>query len=81
MKSIFCFVATLILFTHFSKTDEISQWRGPNRNGIYQESNLLKSWPESGPDLLWSLEGIGEGYSSVTIKKKYDLCYRQKGQY
>lgn len=40
------------------------QWRGENRDGIYQGTNLMKEWPENGPALLWSVENIGEGYSS-----------------
>jgi len=31
------------------------------------ERGLLKRWPEGGPDLLWFAEGLGEGYSTVTI--------------
>ncbi|MBN2773140.1 MAG: PQQ-like beta-propeller repeat protein [Prolixibacteraceae bacterium] len=47
--------------------NESSQWRGPNRNGIYNESNLLKEWPENGPELLWSFEGLGYGHGSVAV--------------
>ena len=46
---------------------EIVQFRGPDRNGIYQETNLLKSWPAEGPALLWKAEKIGNGYSSPII--------------
>lgn len=46
---------------------EISQWRGPDRNGTYQETNLLAEWPEEGPALVWSTEGLGNGYGSVTV--------------
>ena len=45
----------------------ISQFRGPARNGIYQEFNLLKSWPAEGPAMLWKAEGIGNGYSSPIV--------------
>jgi len=31
---------------------QIYQFRGPNRDGIFRESNLLKEWPEGGPELL-----------------------------
>ena len=51
----------------FSESQNISQWRGPNRDGIYPEKNLLKSWPEAGPKLLWLSEGIGNGYASPVI--------------
>ena len=42
-------------------------WRGPGRSGIYNETGLLKSWPEAGPSLIWEADGIGMGYSSATV--------------
>ncbi len=49
---------------------DISQWRGPNRNGIYNETGLLKKWPETGPEMLWSFEGLGYGHSSAAVTGK-----------
>jgi outer membrane protein assembly factor BamB len=46
-----------------------SQWRGPQRNGIYPEKGLLKKWPEKGPELLWSFEGLGAGHGSAGFSK------------
>ena len=46
---------------------QVYQWRGPNREGIYPEKDLLKSWPASGPQLLWSVDMLGTGYSSPVI--------------
>lgn len=46
---------------------QIYDWRGPDRTGIYNETGLLKKWPAGGPELLWEIEDIGFGYSSVTI--------------
>ena len=43
------------------------QWRGPNRDAISQEVGLLDSWPEEGPPLAWKAEGLGGGFSSVSI--------------
>ena len=45
----------------------ISQWSGPQRNGIYPDTALLASWPEEGPVKIWSVDGIGKGYSSAAI--------------
>ncbi len=42
-------------------------YRGPDRNGIYPAEDLLKKWPEGGPEMLWKYEGLGEAWSSVTI--------------
>jgi len=50
---------------------QIYQFRGPNRDGKFPETNLLKEWPESGPELLVEYEGIGEGWSSVVSDGKY----------
>ncbi|MFT5528098.1 MAG: outer membrane protein assembly factor BamB [Pirellulaceae bacterium] len=48
-------------------TSDWPQWRGPNRDGASAEKNLLKSWPESGPELGWQIKGLGRGYSSVVV--------------
>ena len=44
-----------------------SQWRGENRDGIYNETGLLKEWAANGPQLLWYIEGLGDGYTSPAI--------------
>jgi outer membrane protein assembly factor BamB len=67
-KNIFCLIAVTLLFSCKEST-EISQWRGPDRDGKYPDTNLLKQWPEGGPDLLWSFEGLGEGHGNVGIGK------------
>lgn len=43
------------------------QFRGPNRDNKSTETGLLKEWPSNGPELAWSVRGLGEGYSSVAI--------------
>jgi len=43
------------------------QFRGPNRDGKSAETGLLTSWPEGGPRLLATFEGVGEGFSSPTV--------------
>ncbi len=43
------------------------QWRGPNRDGISQETGLLKEWPKEGPKLLWHQKEIGSGYSTPAV--------------
>jgi outer membrane protein assembly factor BamB len=48
-------------------SQDISQWRGPNRDGIYNEKNLLKLWPEAGPKLIWSNDQIGNGFGSPVV--------------
>lgn len=37
------------------------QYLGPERNGTSPQENLLRSWPENGPEVLWAVE-VGKGY-------------------
>jgi outer membrane protein assembly factor BamB len=48
-------------------SDDWPQFHGPGRDAICREEGLLQEWPESGPELLWTIEGLGRGYSSVSI--------------
>lgn len=43
------------------------QWRGPDRNGVSEETGLLKEWPEGGPELVRTVTGLGDGFSSPSI--------------
>ncbi|PLX21436.1 MAG: hypothetical protein C0599_07815 [Salinivirgaceae bacterium] len=65
-------ILSIVLFAGIScnKKSEINQWHGENRDGIYQETNLLKEWPDEGPEMLWLYEGIGNGYGSPTVTSK-----------
>ena len=56
----------LIIFI-LNANSQLYEWRGPERSGIYNEAGLLKEWPESGPELIWELDNLGDGYSSPTI--------------
>ena len=64
----FIFYLFLISVIFGIKTAEAqTQWRGPNRDGIYPEKHLLKEWPADGPKMLWSYEGLGTGQGSVVV--------------
>ena len=43
---------------------EATKWRGPQGNGIYPDINLLQSWPDEGPEILWHFDELGQGFSS-----------------
>ena len=43
------------------------QWRGPQRDGVSQETGLLKEWPKDGPKLLWQVKDVGTGYSTPAV--------------
>jgi outer membrane protein assembly factor BamB len=56
--------ALIILLSSSSENTKIYEWRGKDRTGIYQESNLLKSWPGEGPKEILTVENIGNGFVS-----------------
>ena len=62
-------IAVISLFSISGISQELVQWRGTDRNGIYNEKGLLKEWPAEGPKLNWSIDGLGQGFTSVTVLK------------
>jgi outer membrane protein assembly factor BamB len=48
--------------------DDWPQWRGPNRDGISKETGLMKTWPATGPKVIWRAT-LGSGYSSISISQ------------
>ena len=68
------FLMSILIQCNLQNTSlETAQWRGPDRYGIYPETNLLQEWPEDGPALLWEFNELGAGYSSVAIAD--DIVY------
>jgi outer membrane protein assembly factor BamB len=45
---------------------EWPQFRGLNRDGISSETGLLKTWPATGPKVVWRVP-VGDGYSSMAV--------------
>lgn len=60
-------IGWIVLFSCTKQNEISSEWRGPDRQGIFYETGLLDSWPEGGPEILWSFEGLGAGHSSPGI--------------
>ncbi len=54
----------LLLISFVSVSQEATRWRGPQGNGIYDETGLLKNWPATGPEIAWHFDDLGEGFSS-----------------
>jgi outer membrane protein assembly factor BamB len=69
-KSLYTKLIIALFLTGISFNNVLGQlfeWRGPGRTGIYNETGLLKKWPDGGPKLLWETAGMGDGYSSATV--------------
>jgi outer membrane protein assembly factor BamB len=63
----------LLLIAGTLSSQQTSGWRGPDRNGFYGETGLLREWPSDGPELLWETRDAGRGYSSPVIVN--DILY------
>lgn len=57
-------------FIQEAVSQDIVEWRGLNRSGIYAENGLLTEWPAEGPKLLWATENLPKGYSSACVTDK-----------
>ncbi|MBT4968115.1 MAG: PQQ-binding-like beta-propeller repeat protein, partial [Bacteroidetes bacterium] len=64
------FTLLAILLTIQLSAQSNAQWRGDNRDGIYNESGLLKQWPENGPELLWQYDLLGAGHASAAVTEE-----------
>ena len=58
---------SMLLVAGVATAADSPQFRGPNRDGKFAETGLMKAWPEGGPALIWKAEGIGFGYASVSV--------------
>lgn len=67
MKRIFFCLAATLFISFIADAQIINNWRGANRDGRYAETNLLKAWPDSGPEMLWSYESLGKGFTSAVV--------------
>ncbi len=76
----FLLIMSLITLIVNNVNSQALGWRGPSRSGIYNETGLLKSWPQNGPSLLWEITGFGTGFSSVTVTDDAIYITGKKGE-
>jgi outer membrane protein assembly factor BamB len=43
------------------------QYLGPNRNSTSSQKGILRTWPEKGPEVLWTVD-LGKGFGGPVIK-------------
>jgi outer membrane protein assembly factor BamB len=54
-----------------------TDYRGPNRDGRYEEAKVLTAWPSDGPKRLWR-EPIGGGYASFVVAEGVAFTIEQR---
>src|SRR3954467_12563501 len=67
MKSALASFSAVVLAGVTLAAADWPQWQGPDRTGVSKETGLLKQWPASGPAVVWSATGLGNGYGSMAV--------------
>ncbi|MBN1806681.1 MAG: PQQ-binding-like beta-propeller repeat protein [Sedimentisphaerales bacterium] len=68
MKTKVMLIAAIIIITaRGSVAADWPQYLGPDRNSISPEKGLLRSWPEKGPEVLWTVT-VGRGFGGPVVK-------------
>lgn len=57
-----------LLLAGATRADDWPQWRGPNRDGVWNETGILESFPPAGLKVLWRAP-VGWGYSSPVVAR------------
>jgi hypothetical protein len=70
----------LVTFTSIINAQDWSQYLGPKGNSTSDQKGILRSWPATGPEVLWKTDLAGRGYGGPVISKgKVYLLDRQDG--
>lgn len=76
MKTWWFYLPLIVLLVCITKANaqDWPQYLGPDRNSTSPQQNILRSWPETGPEILWTVEvGLGNGGPIVKDGRIYFL--------
>lgn len=70
MKSRTIFISVIVLFVCIANVyaQDWPQYLGPNRNSISDQKGILRTWPATGPEVLWTAN-VGIGYGGPVVKE------------
>jgi len=66
----FCVVLILLAAFSVGAENEQCDWpqfHGLRRDNLSDDTGLMKRWPDGGPQLIWKADGMGHGFSSVSV--------------
>lgn len=66
-KRVIVTIFLLVAFAACIYAQDWPQFLGPERNSTSPQKNILRSWPESGPEVLWTAN-TGNGYGGPMVK-------------
>jgi outer membrane protein assembly factor BamB len=67
MKVKVTLAAVVLMVAICSSRADWPQYLGPNRNSVSDQKGILSSWPENGPEVLWTV-AVGRGFGGPVIK-------------
>lgn len=67
MKKIIVNVLAIFICIFAANAQDWPQFQGPDRNSTSPQKGILKTWPESGPEVLWAVN-VGIGYGGPVVK-------------
>jgi outer membrane protein assembly factor BamB len=69
MKQLKMFISLVVLLVCISNihAQDWPQYLGPNGNSSSVQKNILRSWPQQGPEVLWTAN-VGIGYGGPVVK-------------
>ena len=69
IRQIRIYISTVILLAGIinASAQDWPQYLGPNRNSTSLQKNIMRSWPEKGPEILWTVD-VGKGYGGPVVK-------------
>jgi outer membrane protein assembly factor BamB len=76
MKQRLIYIGVVVLLVCMTNAyaQDWPQYLGPSRNSTSPQTGMLRTWPENGPEVLWTVDlGIGFGGSVVKDGKVYLL--------
>ena len=66
-RKVYLLMLSLFITSTIGFAQDWPQYLGPERNSISPQKNLMRTWPETGPEVLWSVN-VGIGYGGPIIK-------------
>jgi outer membrane protein assembly factor BamB len=60
------FASTVLSLPSVASANDWPEWLGPNREGVWRETNLVDKFPSGGPPVVWR-QPIGGGYSGPAV--------------
>ena len=67
MKSNLVLTIVIVLLVTGVSMADWPQYLGPSRNSISAQKGILRSWPENGPEVLWTVI-VGRGFGGPVVK-------------